>query len=167
MSETIPHVTEKNTKRDIMYAYNIALKEVKLSKEGKTNPRAASKISETRKVVATASKQTVADVVNGLATVRLEANSAISDLEEKLVAKKNQLDNIQKAIDAEEISLEEVYGIQREADSLASLLQAQDLKMEAFNKGWTDQASRHNDLQKALAQDRKRDEEEYQYTQKN
>nr|DAV25079.1 MAG TPA: phosphodiesterase [Caudoviricetes sp.] len=97
-------VTSKNTKDQILEAYNEAQEEIKRLKEGKTTTAEVVKAKEIKEVKAKAKEIIDLDILN-------------DDMKDKYTA-------LLKTVDLLEEEIEELYGIKKEADSLEALINA-------------------------------------------
>jgi hypothetical protein len=169
-------VTEKNTKRDILTAYNAALAEVKKLKGQKVGRSAEVTDTKNAAVVQRATSASVKDIVQNLADLRVGTNETISNLEESILEKKAQLDDIQKAIQIEKTELKTLHDVTGEADTLAALLEAQAEETRKFNAlmteartAWDKEKSERAALltearvQETKDQKRRTDDFEYQF----
>ncbi len=123
--------------------------------------------------------------MRNLAGLKVQIVKTIDDLEEKMIAEYRKFSGLQQAATEQAKILDELYGVQAEADSLAALVQAQKEKKAAFEaqmeqtktsfdedmsekrQYWKkeqeefDLAKKERDAQ--LKKDRLREEEEYSY----
>jgi hypothetical protein len=116
----------------------------------------------------------------------LDIPRSLDTLEKSLVEEHKKLSSLKEATANEKQSLENLYGIVAETDSLAALLQAQKEKKEAFDKklsekkeafdkeisekrqSWDKEKTIHEltlkEEKEKTAKERKREEEKYTYT---
>ena len=176
-------VGEKSTKTEILDAYNALLLQAKEQKAA--DQKAVKKDTEEKEIVKSASLNSVEEIVKRLAGLKLELVKNIDSLEEKLIAEYKRFVELQQAIDVQTRSLKEIYGIQAEAESLTALINAQNVKKEAFEiemgrrKGeldavmnetkqrWKKEQEEYEAAKKEqevlLKKERQREEEEYTY----
>jgi len=176
-------ISEKNTKTEIIEAYNEVL--AKLKEQKTLNQQAVKKEAEIKESLNEASASTIGDIVNHLAGLKVQIVKTIDDLEEKMIAEYRRFSGLQQAAVAQTKMLDELYGIQAEADSLTALVLAQKEKKAAFEaqmeqtkasfdedmsekrQYWKkeqeefDLAKKERDAQ--LKKERQREEEEYTY----
>lgn len=123
-------ITEKTTKKDMLAYIKTIQKQLEEEKKNRgVDKKAALKVIEQKKVVASASQTSVEDIIK---TFRVNINESLSGFEEQLLAKKAKLDEVQKAITIEENRLQEVYDIETQADTLQVLLRAHEQEEESF-----------------------------------
>jgi len=176
-------ISEKNTKTEIIEAYNEVL--AKLKERKAVNQQTVKKETEVKESLKEASANSIDDIVRNLAGLKVQIVKPIDDLEEKMIAEYRKFSGLQQAATEEARILDELYGVQAEADSLAALVQAQKEKKAAFEaqmeqtktsfdedmsekrQYWKkeqeefDLAKKERDAQ--LKKERLREEEEYSY----
>lgn len=176
-------ISEKNTKTEIIEAYNEVL--AKLKERKAVNQQTVKKETEVKESLKEASANSIDDIVRNLAGLKVQIVKTIDDLEEKMIAEYRKFSGLQQAATEEARILDELYGVQAEADSLAALVQAQKEKKAAFEaqmeqtktsfdedmsekrQYWKkeqeefDLAKKERDAQ--LKKERLREEEEYSY----
>jgi len=123
-------ISEKNTKTEIIEAYNEVL--AKLKEQKAVNQQAVKKETEVKESLKEASANSIDDIVRNLAGLKVQIVKTIDDLEEKMIAEYRKFSGLQQAATEEARILDELYGVQAEADSLAALVQAQKEKKASF-----------------------------------
>lgn len=151
-------VSLKNTKNEILDAYYEVLQELKETK--KTSKQETKKEQEKQSVIKTESQNTADQIVTDLANVKLAITRSLEELEKQLLEKHKKLINLNQAIELQNKSLEELYEIKANTDTLAALLQAQKLKKENFEKEITEQQLKFEQemIQKRAAWKREQEE---------
>ncbi len=130
-------ISDKNTKTEIIEAYNEVLAQLKEQKM--LNQQALKKEAETREVVKEASENTIGDIVNHLAGLKVQIVQTIDDLEEKMIAEYRRFSGLQQAVTAQTKMLDDLYGIQAEADRLTALVLVQKEKRRHLKRKWSRQ----------------------------
>ena len=123
-------ITTKNTKNEILQAYNELL--AKVQEQRQTDRREETKQKEEKEIVEKASHHSIETIVKNLADRRLTIVKALDGLGEELIGEYKKLTEIQQAIEIEKQNLDTVYEIKTNADSLAALLLAQKEKTADF-----------------------------------
>ena len=178
------NVTEKNTKAEILKAYDALLKNVQQQKADvpKQTQEDKQKKEKQEKVVGLSND----GIVGSISELRKSLNSSLEELQQKLVDEFKMLDDIRSVIAIEKQSLEDVYSLNVTTDSLAAMLLVQKEKKESFEKEMAETTSRREqemaetksrweqektkqkidekEYLDELTKRRKREEEEYQYT---
>jgi hypothetical protein len=180
---TTNEVSEKNTKNQILAAYNEALLKLKESKH--EDRKIEKKKEDDAKTVREASENSIEKIVNGIGRAKIEIMNALDEVGDKLTAEFKKLEEIRKAMVIETDYLNEVYDIKVNADSLSALLLAQkekkydfeseiEMKQAAFEEEmsqkklqWKIEQDNYENQKKErdtqLKKDRLREEEEYNY----
>ena len=159
-------VSSKNTKTEILEAYENLLEEVqkakanhpKLQQEEKQNKEISDRVSDL-------SKDNIGKSIENL---KVTLNGSLNELLEGLSI------DIKTAIAVEEKKLEDLYSLTANTDSLATMLLVQKEKKEAFEKEmtearllWETEKLKHKTAEEEyvneVAKQRKREEEEYTY----
>ena len=123
-------LSTRNTKNEILEAYNELLKKVKEQKPA--DRQAEKEKTEKKDIVETAAQNSVEKIVKELAELKLAMAKSLDSVEEQLIGEFKKLNNTRRAIDIEQKNLEDIHEIRAEADSLAALLLAQKEKKQAF-----------------------------------
>lgn len=115
-------ITERNTKTEILKAYNEMLKKIK---EEKTADRKAEKKQKEEQEIVTQAQQTSSDdIINRLASVKIDITKSMEDVEDKLTSEYKRFSELQQAVTIARKNLEEIHEISVQADSLTALIQA-------------------------------------------
>lgn len=165
-------VSSKNTKTEILEAYESLLEEVqkakanhpKLEQEEKQNKEISDRVSDL-------SKDHIGKSIENL---KISLNGSLNGLLEELSMEYKKLSDIKMAIEVEKKKLEDLYSLTANTDSLATMLLVQKEKKEAFEKEmaearllWETEKQKHKTTQEEhlneVAKQRQREEEEYAY----
>jgi hypothetical protein len=153
-------INEKSTKAEMLEAYNSLLLQAKEQKAA--DQKAVKKETEEKEVVKSASQNSVEEIVKRLAALKLEIVKNIDSLEEKLISEYRRFVELQQAIDVQAKSLEEIYGIQTEAESLRALINAQKVKKDAFEAEMEHKKAELDIVMSETKQQWKKEQEEYE-----
>lgn len=177
-------VSDKNTKAQILDAYEKLLKEVE-EKSG-NNPKEMQQRKTEAQTVRQASDTTPKSITERIGGIKTEFVSTLEKIESELSAERNRLAEIQNAIRIEEKHLEDLYGLTANTDAFSAILLAQQEKEEQFEREmaaqkellsgqieairsqWEKEKKSYEENLKAekehIARQRRREEEEYSYT---
>ena len=180
-----PEITTKNTKEQILAAYQQALAQL-TQKDVTNNPEANKKQIDEKAIIAKAIQHTSLDIFADLGSLKSNLIKEIDTITQQLVDEFAKLNNVRKAIEIEQKYLDEVYGIKENTNALSALLLAQeqerakfaskmaeeklvfttemDNKKAEWLKHKTELELSYTEQKAQLTKDRKREEEEYQYT---
>lgn len=164
MHRTTKIVTEKNTKQEILSAYQELLEQITPA-----TAEASTLVKEETVVLDNASKETVEKITEELGKLKISFNQAISSFTELLTAEADRLAMLRKASMVAEKELEERQKIKVTAGLLERMIAAQKEREAAFEKDMADRKEawekEQQDHEEKIARERKREEEEYRYTQ--
>jgi len=176
-------VTEKNTKAEILKAYETVLKSVQTAKaEVPKQVQEEKQRKETLDKVANVSNE---GIVKSITVLKSDFANSLDEVLKNLSDEFKKLQEIRAAIAIEKRSLEDLYALSANTDSLAAMLLAQKEKKENFEKEmkqkeesfthemtlkkeqWeiekAKQKTEEKEYSDELAKRRKREEEEYTY----
>lgn len=143
-------VSDKNTKSEILTAYQELLSEVSVGGSPTIEQQ------EEKAVVTVASNKTVEKITEDLSRLKLSFAAAVNELTDRLTQEAETLATIQKAIAISKKELEETQKIKVTAGLLYRMIEAQ----KAREKAWAEEEKAHAE---ELVRTRGREEEEYQY----
>ena len=143
--KTIPtkKLSEKNTKQEMLEAYQALTKQLEEKRQTELNPERKleeKKTQEALKAAATVEAEGIDREIGGL---KSEISTMLAEVSEKLGTEATRFRNVQKAVEAKEAELRELYGIEKAASSLAALIEAQNQKRRDFE---TETAQQHDAL---------------------
>jgi hypothetical protein len=181
---TMPEISVKSTKEQILTAYNEVL--AKLNDKQLATPQEQKKQQEKQELVSKVSTDSSDSILTELSSLKSKTIKQIDNLSEQLLSEFEKLANLQEAIVLEQQHLQELYQINETANSLSALLQAQAEQKERFEQEmsqrkqdfeqdinsqklhWQQQRAAleqdYKEQKELLSKTRKREEEEYNYT---
>jgi hypothetical protein len=125
-------MTEKNTKAEILKAYETLLQDVQTAKADVPKKMQEEKQrNETLEKVSNVSNE---GIVKGINTLKTSLNNSLDEVLKNLTEEFKKLEEIRAAIKLEKQSLEELYSLSANTDSLAAMLLAQKAQKENFEK---------------------------------
>jgi hypothetical protein len=125
-----PEISLKNTKNEILSAYEEALKKLKSQKTAE--PKQVQEEKRQQEVIKRASDNSTEGIVTGITALKLSVAKELDKLSEQLTAEHKKLEDIQTAILLEKNNLEELYQVTANSDSLAAMIQAQKEKKAQY-----------------------------------
>lgn len=170
----MPRVSKKNTKDEILNAYEDLAQKV----EGTVLPEIEKpdevKIKEEEKILHRADNISTEKIYAKAAEFKAAISASISDLIEKLSAEAEKLSDLKRAIEVEKQKLEDTFQIKLKADTLLKLIKLHAQEETEFNEKmttqkieWEETQKKHNEEAKQQEEDEKkkrtREEEEYEY----
>lgn len=164
-----------STKQEMLEAYNTLLKQ--LQEKEKTELRPEEEIDKKKKkeVVEIADSLSSDGVAKAANELKLEMGKTLAQLSERLEEEVAKYRKVKEAVEVKESELEEIFGIQKAAQSLAALLETQNRKRQEFeeeNEALRKDREKERELYEVRlkerdveeARRRQREKEEYDYT---
>ena len=122
-----------STKQEMLDAYNAVLKQLQEKEQGELKPEKKLEERRQKEVVAVADELSSEGALKNIANVRMELGKMLTDISDKLETETAKFRKIQEAIQFKQKELEELYGIEKAAMSLAALVEAQNRKQQEFD----------------------------------
>ena len=135
----VKKLTDKNTKQEMLEAYQSLVKQLEEKRQAELNPERRledRKADEAVKVAAAVAADGIDREIGGL---KSEIGKMLAEVSEKLAAEAGRFRSLQKAVEAKEGDLRELYGIEKSASALAALIEAQNQKRRDFEVEMTQQ----------------------------
>ena len=176
-------ISSKNTKAQIIEAYEKLLEKVKNAKADV--PKQVQEEKQRKETVGKVEQVTNKGIVKEIGGLRTNLNSSLEELENNLLEEFKKLEEIRQAIIIEKQNLKDLYELSATTDSLAAMLLAQkeqkenfeaemaakkeafETEMKELREAWKTEKEKTLTEQKEqleeLKKNRKREEEEYLY----
>src|SRR6266487_1157810 len=135
----VKKLTDKNTKQEMLEAYQALAKQLEEKRESELNPERKleeKKAEQAIKVAATVAAEGIDREIGGL---KSEIGKMLAEVSDKLAAEAGRFRSLQKAVEVKEVELKELYGIEKSASALAALIEAQSQKRLDFEAETTHQ----------------------------
>jgi hypothetical protein len=166
-------LSEKNTKAEILRAYEALLKNVQNAKND--IPKQAQEEKQKKEILEKVSGVTNEGIVKNITVLKSSVGNSLDEILLNLTNEFKRLEEIRAAIVIEKQALEDLYSLSANTDSLAAMLLAHKEKEEALaneiaakKEQWELEKNRQKAIEKEysdeLAKCRKREEEEYAYS---
>ena len=136
-------VSVKNTKNQIMDAYNDLLK--KLQGQKSEEPKKVQEQQQKMELTDKAKSMTNQGIIKGIAELKVGISSELDKLGEMFITEQKKFDDLQKAISIEKQNLEDLYQLSANTDSLAAMMLAQKEQKEKFEQGMAQRESELSD----------------------
>ena len=179
-------ISMKNTKTEMINAYNEVLELLKEKRAAELKPDRVIEEKKIQEVVEVADSLSTEGVAQEVSTLRLEIGRLLGDLSDRLEGQVAKYRQVKQAVEVRENELEEIYGIEKSALSLAALIEAQQqrrqqtetelterkeeltLEIETLRANWKQEKETHEaEIKERDAGEQKRRErerEEYTYS---
>jgi len=122
-----------NTKKEMLDVYNILLKQLQEKREAELKPEKKIEEKKKREVVEMAEALSSEGVVNEIGNLKLEIGKRLTHISDGLEEEVIKYKKIQEAIKIKDEELKELYDIERSAETLAALIEAQNQKRQEFD----------------------------------
>lgn len=167
-------VTEKSTKKQILSAYESALKEVKRLKSERLNPQEELRKVRKEEVDAATKPERLEDSLGVMKAFASSIPSAIRGFIDGVTEQLDQLRELDGAIAFRKKELDDLYGISSEAESLAALVESHkvleaelDEEITSRRKLWSEEKLEHQKeakrIENSLSEETARQKAEWEY----
>lgn len=148
-------VSSRNTKNEILDAYNDLLKSIQ---EKKTEePKKVQEREKQETAVKNSGELSNEGIVKNISTLKVNLAASLDKLSENFIGEFRRFEELQQAIQVEKKNLQDLYQISAGADSLAAMLLAQKEKKEQFE---AEMAQRKADLEEKIRVEKEKFEAE-------
>jgi len=165
-------ISQKNTKKEILEAYQQLLKKMQEQKE--PGPAEIQKEKQVKETVKEAEELIPDKLMKNIGELKIQLGQSLEQVSEKITEEYRKLVKVQEAIAAEEQNLKDAYQVNREFESLSALVETQKQQKASFEQEMREQQEKWEKGKKQTEQqlkeekeqrdkERKREEEEYQY----
>ena len=127
-----PKPTMSNTKKEMLDAYNVLLKQLQEQREMELKPENKIEEKKEREVLEVADSISAEGVVKGIGNLKLDMSKTLTEISDKLEEEVHKLNGIRKAITIKEEEIKELYEIEKSAGTLAALIEAQNRKRQEY-----------------------------------
>ncbi len=128
----IEEASMKNTKKEMLEIIRHLQKKLEEKEKAKLNPEKIKEEAKKTETIQHADQTVNADLVTRIHTLKLSINDELTTLSQKIQSEAEQYKNLNRAIEIKQAELETLYGIEKEAAKLATILEAQQQTRENF-----------------------------------
>ena len=129
----IPQLTTSNTKQEMLVAYKEVVKRLKEKRETELKPQLRSEEKQKEEAVHVADSLSTEGIAREVGNLRSEIGKVLIELSDRMEEEIGKYLHIKRAVEAREQELKELSEIEKEALSLAALLEAQKERRERFD----------------------------------
>ncbi len=180
-------VSMKNTKKELLEIIGKLQKEMSEKEKNMLNPEKVKAETKTKEVLKKAEEVTRSDLTSQINNLKAAINREFSVLAEKIESEASKYTILQESINIKQAELEDIYGIEKQAASLAAILESNRQVKEKFEAemtlqrekldreiretraAWEEEKKSYNEAlkeeKKNSEKEQKREEEEYTYNQ--
>ncbi|MFZ1982936.1 MAG: hypothetical protein WAU91_00905 [Desulfatitalea sp.] len=157
--DDIPKITPTSTKKEMHDAYKQLIKKIEDRSKTELKPERVKQDRQVKETVQAAETIASDSVSKRLGDLKIAIDKELSDLALTLEAETHRFKQIKSAIEMKDNELQEIFEIERNAHTLAALLESQKQKKAEFE---TDMAENKQRLEEDIQQTRARWEREKQ-----
>ena len=123
-------ITMKNTKDEMLEAYNEVLQQLKEKRAAELKPEEEIEEKKIKEAVEVTDSLSTEGIVQEVSTLKLEIGKLLSQLSDRLEGEVGKYRQVQQAVEAKQKELQDIYEIEKSALSLAALIEAQHQKRQ-------------------------------------
>lgn len=128
----VPKLSDKNTKQEMLEAYRAVVRQLEEKRATELQPEKRVQEKRAEEAVAVATDLTPDGVERALGNLKADIGQNLAQIAERMAAEVARFKAVQKAVEAKEHELQELYEIDKAAASLAALIEAQNQKRRVF-----------------------------------
>ncbi len=121
----IPEISSSSTKKEMLEAYNKLLEQLEEKRETELKPAEQLEERKVKETIGVADGFSTEAVVKKTAELKHELTAVLGKLAEKLESEVEQYKTVKNAVELKKKELQEIFEIQKAANSLAALIEAQ------------------------------------------
>ncbi len=125
-------LSERNTKQEMLEAYQALVRQLEEKRAAELRPEKRLEEKQAQEAVAVATGLAPDGVERALGNLKADIGKSLAEVAERMAAEVTRFKAIQKAAESKERELQELYGIEKAAASLAALIEAQNQKRQEF-----------------------------------
>lgn len=153
-------ITKSSTKQEILEAYSVLQKELKEKRETELKPEKKAEEKKAKEVITIADSLSIEGVTSGISNLRLEVARMLTQISDRMEEEVGKFKAVKQAIIEKEKEFQELFGIEREAETLAALIESQQQRRRQFEEEMAQKKTALNEeIETARAEwDREQDE---------
>ncbi len=125
-------LSEKNTKQEMLDAYQALVRQLEERRAAELRPERRLEEKQAQEAVTVATGLSPDVVERALGNLKADIGKSLAEVGERMAAEVTRFKAIQRAVESKERELQELYGIEKAAASLAALIEAQNQKRQEF-----------------------------------
>jgi hypothetical protein len=125
-------LSDKNTKQEMLDAYRAVVRQLQEKRAAELNPEKRLQEKQAEEAVAVAADLAPDGVERALGNLKADIGQSLAQIAERMASEVTRFKAIQRAVESKERELQELYGIEKAATSLAALIEAQHQKRQDF-----------------------------------
>lgn len=160
----IKKLSEKNTKQEMLEAYQAVVKLLEEKRAAELNPEKKLEEKKAEEAIKVAATVIPEEIDRDIGNLKSQISKMLAEVSEKLAAQAVKFRQLEEAVQTKERELKELYGIEKSAATLAALIEAQNQKKIEFETEMAKQREAFtremNELREAWEREKKAHEAE-------
>ena len=128
----IRKLSDKSTKQEMLDAYQLLAKQLEEKRAAELAPERRIEEKKTEEALKVAGGIAPEGIDREIGALKADIGKLLAEISDRLAEESARFRNIQTAVQSKERELQELYGIEKTAVSLAALIEAQNLKRAEF-----------------------------------
>ena len=124
--------SDKSTKQELLETLQPAAEELAATRAAELNPERQLEERRSQEAVAVAESIVAEEIDRSIGNLKATIGKALGELSERLAAESAKFRSLQAAIASKERELQELYGIEKSAATLAALIESQNKRQQQF-----------------------------------
>ncbi len=137
-------LSDKNTKQEMIEAYQQVVRQLEEKRGAELNPEKRIEEKKSQEAVKVAGGLSPDGVDREIGNLKAEIGRLLAEISDRLSTEVGKFKSIQKAIESKEHEIQELYGIEKAAATLAALIETQNQKRREFESDLADQKEELN-----------------------
>jgi len=155
-------LTLSNTKQEMLEAYNVALKQLEAQRESELKPEKKLEEKKAKEVIQVSESLSSEGVSREISNLKIETSKTLAQISDRLEEEIQKFKSVQNAIALKEKELQELYEIEKSALTLASLIESQNQKRQAFELEMAERKEALSQEIETLRAQREEEKKEYE-----
>ncbi len=136
--EKIKKIAMSNTKKEMLDAYSALVKQLQKKKESDLAPEVWKEEKKSKEIMKAIDSLSSQGVVKGIGDLKTEIGNLLTRISDKLEEEVNKYIKVKEGIGIKEKELQEIYEIEKNAQTLIALIEAHTQKREEFENEMKD-----------------------------
>ena len=155
-------VSLKNTKQEMLEAYNSVLKQLEAQREAELKPEKRLEEKKVKEVIQIGASLSSEGIAKEISHLKMETGKMLAEISDRLEEEVSKFKTIQSAVALKEKELQELYEIERSAVTLAALIESQNQKRQAFESEMAEKKEALNQEIETLSAEREKEKNDYE-----
>lgn len=127
-------VSDKSTKQELLEGYQGLVKQLEEQRAAALKPDLQREEKRTEEAVKVAGSLSPDGIDREIGNLRADIGKSLAEISDNLMAEVGKFKNLQQAVESKQRELQELYGIEKAASSLAALIESQNQKRREFEQ---------------------------------